>query len=90
MAWPLDGVLYWNSVDDWVIVVKQKTLEWYEYAEFQRQVDILNSKIRNCESDLDLYPLSAVGRIAITKEMSRLNGFIDELREKWGVSDEQV
>lgn len=66
----------------------EKVLEWYEYVEFQRQVDILNSMIRNCQFELNLYSLSAVSRNAIEQEIVRLNGFIDELREKWGVSNE--
>jgi uncharacterized small protein (DUF1192 family) len=71
-------------------MAEQEALEWYEYDELEQQIAVLERNINAAVEDLNTTTLSDFSRRAIMNEVESHYRVVDDLREKWGVSDEQV
>ena len=71
-------------------MAEQEALEWYEYDELEQQIAVLERNINAAIEDLNTTTLSDFSRRAIMNEVEKHYRVVDDLREKWGVSDEQV
>lgn len=67
-------------------MAEQKDLEWYEYAEGEQQISVLQRKIDAAIEDLNTSSLSSFSRNAIKNEIERHLQFIDDIREQMGES----
>lgn len=65
-------------------MAEQKDLEWYEYAEAEQQIAVLQRHIDAAIEDLNMNTLSSFSRSAIMNEIQRHIHFIDDIREQMG------
>lgn len=65
-------------------MAEQKILEWYEYAEAEKQIAVLELHIRQAQEDIATSELSPFSRNAIMNEVQRHLHFIEDIKEQMG------